>query len=298
MNDFFEFWNQAKKLKIEEVWSSLVGLCPERAKEFDAKMDNEMIEFNLQWRGKDGSMCFGSRIKGSTFFINGFGRKVWKNGTIQEGFFIDDKLYGFGRTFLKNKTHYAGTWMESQRHGKGKWTYSDGSVEVGQWHYGGRIHADTFTFVDRCARAHLIPLPKTFHPQDTFETEPHLKNKVLLELWYQIGVLELPEIYRSLAEGWKAMVSDYQERVRSGRLEYREWVDARQSKCVGTRVRDTDRVYGFGRVVKADGSVFEGFFSDQAELFGFGKVILNNKTAYLGGLCNSQRHGKGTLRNH
>ena len=61
------------------------------------------------------------------------------------------------------------------------------------------------------------------------------------------------------------------------------------------RLKDSSTLFGFGRKIKSDGSLFEGFFDKSGELFGIGKVILNNDTAYIGSLSNSLRHGKGSL---
>jgi len=63
----------------------------------------------------------------------------------------------------------------------------------------------------------------------------------------------------------------FEQLTREDKLEYKEWIDQNGSKCSGTRMKDQDKVYGFGRLITRTGQIEEGFFTNG---WLFGKCLI------------------------
>lgn len=92
-------------------------------------------------------------------FMDGYGRRVWKDGAIYEGFWAkgrkdgegkleekgrcyegqwkDGKRHGKGKQVFDQLTRYEGRWANGMQHGSGKYySEEDGSIFEGTWHNG------------------------------------------------------------------------------------------------------------------------------------------------------------------
>merc|ERR1711904_332839 len=92
-------------------------------------------------------------------FMDGYGRRVWKDGAVDEGYWAkgrkdgegkfeekgrcydgqwkDGKRHGKGTQVFDRLTRYEGRWANGMQHGTGKYySEEDGSIFEGHWHNG------------------------------------------------------------------------------------------------------------------------------------------------------------------
>ena len=81
----------------------------------------------------------------------GYGVYIKEDGTVQEGLWIDGKLFK-GRVFDTDGSYYEGDILEGEPHGAGRKVGFDGSLFTGQWKngkqylYGERTYADKYCY--------------------------------------------------------------------------------------------------------------------------------------------------------
>ena len=78
----------------------------------------------------------GARYEGqwlvNTDIRQGFGKQVWKDGSMYEGYWVDNKANGpKGRLIYADGDVYSGTWKDDKAHGSGTYYYLDGAVYSG-----------------------------------------------------------------------------------------------------------------------------------------------------------------------
>lgn len=73
----------------------------------------------------DGATYFGAEIEGKK---NGFGKQVWPDKSIFEGFWLNDLPHGFGFAVFPDGDYYCGQWRQNQMHGFGLF-HARGRVE-------------------------------------------------------------------------------------------------------------------------------------------------------------------------
>lgn len=80
--------------------------------------------------------------------VNGFGKKVYNNGNIYEGDFVNGSREGKGTLTSKYGTVYTGQFAEDVPNGKGKAKYENGDAYDGDWVDGNMEGQGTLTFKD------------------------------------------------------------------------------------------------------------------------------------------------------
>ena len=73
----------------------------------------------------DGATYFGAEVEGKK---NGFGKQVWPDKSIFEGFWLNDLPHGFGFAVFPDGDYYCGQWRQNQMHGFGLF-HAKGRVE-------------------------------------------------------------------------------------------------------------------------------------------------------------------------
>ena len=63
----------------------------------------------------------------------GFGKQVFANGEIYEGYFKMFLFHGNGMYLYKNGSKYEGEFNENHKHGSGSYFFLDGGVYTGEW---------------------------------------------------------------------------------------------------------------------------------------------------------------------
>jgi hypothetical protein len=64
----------------------------------------------------------------------GKGIQVWPDGSLYEGWWLDNKTNGKGRIIHADGDVHEGMWLDDKAHGYGIYYHSDGAVYQGQWH--------------------------------------------------------------------------------------------------------------------------------------------------------------------
>ena len=64
---------------------------------------------------------------------HGKGYQIWYDGSIYEGYWINDKANGRGRLIHADGDIYDGDWVDDRAHGHGTYIQSGGSKYIGQW---------------------------------------------------------------------------------------------------------------------------------------------------------------------
>ena len=89
---------------------------------------------NLELKRADGDKSYAiGYFKKGTKTRHGIARCVGKDGQIQEGLYVEDKLNGFGRVCFKSGDHYAGLYKEGKKHGQGRYIFKNGKKLDGMW---------------------------------------------------------------------------------------------------------------------------------------------------------------------
>ena len=81
---------------------------------------------------EDGSEYEGEWLLG-TQIRQGKGVLLKKDGSLYEGYFINNLASGKGRTIHANGDYYQGQHKEDKAHGFGTYQYKDGSKHSGLW---------------------------------------------------------------------------------------------------------------------------------------------------------------------
>jgi len=75
----------------------------------------------------DGTIEEGSFVEGRLY---GLGRKILSSGVVEEGWFVDGYMHGDGKVIFENGNMYVGTLLRGHFHGKGQVNAPDGTVLV------------------------------------------------------------------------------------------------------------------------------------------------------------------------
>ena len=87
--------------------------------------------------GNDGYLYEGEWADGRE---NGYGKRVYPTGTIEEGFFVNGYFTGKGiRSEVSVGTIMTGSFIDSRLHGEGKMSFSNGDVMIGTFYNGSII---------------------------------------------------------------------------------------------------------------------------------------------------------------
>ena len=71
----------------------------------------------------------------STGMRHGKGVLVILDGSIYEGYWLNDKKNGFGRFIHVDGDFYIGQFKDDMMHGTGTYTHADGAKYEGEWAY-------------------------------------------------------------------------------------------------------------------------------------------------------------------
>lgn len=121
-------WQSLETLKIVDVYKSVLEDFPEIAREFEAYLEGNRLEYKENWKNEWGFVSTGTRKKNSNE-IYGFGQRVCQSGKIQEGFCIEGWFYGKVKLVYSNGSAYIGPWQDFKKHGYGIFYDEDGSQE-------------------------------------------------------------------------------------------------------------------------------------------------------------------------
>ena len=79
----------------------------------------------------------GARYEGEwrldTNLRDGKGKQLWADGSLYEGFWLDDKANGKGRLIHADGDVYEGDWVDDKAHGQGVYLHMDGARYEGAW---------------------------------------------------------------------------------------------------------------------------------------------------------------------
>ena len=59
--------------------------------------------------------------------------QIWKDGSIYEGYWLNDQAEGRGRLIHADGDVYEGDWKDGKQHGKGTYKSADGGVYEWDW---------------------------------------------------------------------------------------------------------------------------------------------------------------------
>ena len=65
---------------------------------------------------------------------DGRGIQLWVDGSVYEGYWMNDKANGRGRLIHADGDVYDGEWKEDKAHGEGKYHHTDGAKYEGEWY--------------------------------------------------------------------------------------------------------------------------------------------------------------------
>ena len=63
----------------------------------------------------------------------GKGKQLWPDGTVYEGYWLNDHGNGEGRLIHPDGDVYKGQWLDDKAHGYGEYIHQDGSYYQGEW---------------------------------------------------------------------------------------------------------------------------------------------------------------------
>lgn len=63
----------------------------------------------------------------------GRGKQIWTDGSVYEGYWLNNKAHQKGRLVHADGDVYEGGWKEDQAHGFGIYSHLDGARYVGEW---------------------------------------------------------------------------------------------------------------------------------------------------------------------
>lgn len=63
----------------------------------------------------------------------GKGMQVWKDGTIYEGWWLNNHANGRGRIIHADGDMYEGDWKDGKQEGNGTYTHTNGVKYIGMW---------------------------------------------------------------------------------------------------------------------------------------------------------------------
>ncbi len=124
----------------------------------DGKLDGKIIYFNSEKNGnyiqiyKNGTLISSTKKNNisktgcvSGDCKNGYGKVIFKDGSVYEGTFLNGLCHGKGKITWANGDSYDGDWVENNRHGQGIYTYNDGFVYTGNFNNGKMTGRGTLT---------------------------------------------------------------------------------------------------------------------------------------------------------
>jgi hypothetical protein len=79
---------------------------------------------------------------------NGRGRLIHADGDVYEGEWRDDKAHGYGKYYHTDGARYEGEWKDDKQHGKGKETWPDGACYEGDYKDGKKDGYGKFLWAD------------------------------------------------------------------------------------------------------------------------------------------------------
>ena len=124
----------------------------------DGKLDGKIIYFNSEKNEnyiqiyKNGTLISSTKKNNisktgcvSGDCKNGYGKVIFKDGTVYEGTFLNGLCHGKGKITWANGDSYKGDWVENYRHGQGIYTYNNGFVYTGNFNNGKMTGRGTLT---------------------------------------------------------------------------------------------------------------------------------------------------------
>ena len=86
----------------------------------------EMIILENQAR-YEGQWLRGQQVR------QGQGKQIWPDGSMYEGYWLDNKANGKGRLIHADGDVYDGYWKDDKAHGQGTYSHLDGAEYRGHW---------------------------------------------------------------------------------------------------------------------------------------------------------------------
>jgi hypothetical protein len=80
--------------------------------------------------------------------MNGYGIRVFPDGTIYAGDFLGGQRDGLGVLRWSNGHSYFGSWFEDLAHGRGRYRFPNGDIFTGEWDNGCEVGEGSFTHDD------------------------------------------------------------------------------------------------------------------------------------------------------
>ena len=80
--------------------------------------------------------------------MNGYGIRVFPDGTIYAGDFLGGHRDGLGALRWSNGHSYFGPWFEDVAHGRGRYKFTNGDTFTGEWDSGCEVGEGSFTHDD------------------------------------------------------------------------------------------------------------------------------------------------------
>ena len=94
---------------------------------------NKPLEFRSEQTVASKRVKYEGQWVVGTMIREGKGRQTFKDGSMYEGWFRNDKADGKGRLIHADGDIYEGEWMDDMAHGTGMYKHSDGASYQGQW---------------------------------------------------------------------------------------------------------------------------------------------------------------------
>ncbi|OMJ65703.1 hypothetical protein SteCoe_37759 [Stentor coeruleus] len=188
---------------------------------------------------------------------HGKGKQVWSDGSMYEGYWINDKACGRGRLIHANGDVYEGEWKNDKAHGKGIYIHSDGARYEGYWEQD-KQHGKGIEVWPDGARYEGMYVNGQKHGFGKFE-------------WADGSIYE-------------GIFTDNNIHGVGTYL----WSDER--KYIGDW--KNNKMHGKGQFTWKDGRLYEGdYFEDKKH--GFGIFIWPDGRKYEGSWVNGKQHGRG-----
>ena len=114
---------------MNKVKANLPAFCSEPKPEWydDQDTDIESKEFiRLDINAKYQGQC-------KNGLIFGYGVQIWKDGSVYEGYWHDNKAKDRGRLIHADGDVYEGEWKDDKACGFGTYTHTNGATYIGEW---------------------------------------------------------------------------------------------------------------------------------------------------------------------
>ena len=111
-----EKWNELGPLNMKEILKEY---------EIQFNQQNQVVEIS-QVEGKNADY-YGQVNENQE--AHGFGRFIYNNGKIEEGYFKNNVLNGYGRVIYTAGQYYEGEFKDDNKHGFGRKVYTNGEIK-------------------------------------------------------------------------------------------------------------------------------------------------------------------------